>query len=458
MKTPPNTAAGNPARNAKTPDPSDFPLSEVLIVAIYLVLAALWIVFSDLALDWFTDYLVESLRLQTYKGLNFVLVTSVLLYVVLRRNFTRRRRAEKAAGESAERFELVARASNDAIWDWDLKTDVLWWGQGFTTLFGYEKDEVDPTIASWTERLHPEDRERVLKGIRNSIDSRGRVWFDEYRFQRKDSSYAFVFDKGFVIRDDRGNPVRMVGGISDVTERRTADEKIRRSQQQLRALSARLQSLREEEQKRIAREIHDELGQMLTALKMDLRWVEDQLSDSHTIPEANPILDRVVAATELADNTIATVQKIAAELRPGILDSLGLVAALKHEAARFQERAGIPCELNLPEPQPALSPEAVTAVFRIFQETLTNVARHANATRIQIDFKAVNGHAVLTVSDNGKGIGESALVDPNSLGLLGMQERAMLVGGEIAFGPGEERGTTMTLRVPLFFTQPDARP
>jgi signal transduction histidine kinase len=298
----------------------------------------------------------------------------------------------------------------------------------------------------------------VLKGIRRSIESGGRMWSDEYRFQRKDGSYAFVFDKGFVVRDGRGNPSRMVGGICDVTEQRAADEKIRSSRQQLRALSAKLQLLREDEQKRIAREIHDELGQMLTALKMDLRWVENQLSNSLTIPEANPILDRVVAATQLTDNTIVAVQKIAAELRPGILDSLGLVAALKQEVRRFEERTGIQCQFTVVEPQPVLSALAVTTVFRTLQESLTNVVRHASASEVKIDFRAEASHAVLKIVDNGKGIEGAALVDPKSLGLLGMQERALLVGGEITFGQADGRGTAVHLRVPLLVATSEAPP
>jgi len=453
---PPRQTDPKSRESATSPEPSSFPLGEVVITASYLLVAVVWVVVSDLVVDVLTGDPVESLALQTTKGLNFVLATALLLYVVLRRSNSRRRRAEAVARESAERFELVARASNDAIWDWNLVTDALWWGAGLTALFGYEKDEVEPTIESWVARLHPDDRERVVRGIRRAIDGGSRVWIDEYRFRRKDGTHARVFDKGFVIRGADGKPVRMVGGIMDVTEQRAADDRVRQSRQQLRALSARLQSLREEEQKRIAREIHDELGQLLTALKMDLRWIENRLGDLSAVPAANPILDRVVGATEMVDQTIGAVQKIAGELRPAVLDSLGLVAALKQEGGRFQERTGIQHELRLPEQQPALTPEAITAVFRIFQEALTNVTRHANATRVKSELRIEDGRVVLGVSDNGKGLDESALAQPESLGLLGMQERATIVGGDIVFGSSAGKGTTLTLRVPLAGVQPGA--
>jgi signal transduction histidine kinase len=215
----------------------------------------------------------------------------------------------------------------------------------------------------------------------------------------------------------------------------------------LRALSARLESLREEERSRIAREIHDELGQTLTGLKMDLRWVEKRLS-RESGPSLNPVLDKIVEAGELIDATIASVQRISTELRPSALEDLGLSTALKQEAQRFQERTGIACKLRAPELPSALSRQVATAMFRIFQEALTNVARHAVAKEVQVELSEARGQLVLQVADDGKGIRPSDLTDPKSLGLLGMRERAELLGGEVTFQPGAQCGTVVTLRVP----------
>jgi two-component system, NarL family, sensor histidine kinase UhpB len=427
---------------------ADFPTGEVVITTTYLVLASLWIVFSDLWLDWITGDPEESLRLQTYKGLNFVLTTSVLLYVVLRRSFTRRRRAEEQSRAVSERFELVAHAASDAIFDWDLGTNAIWWNEGFSRLFGFAPD-ADSTIDSLKDRIHPDDREAVLTGIRRIADSGGSAWSGEYRFRRKDGTYAYVMDRGFLIRGTDGQPIRLVGGLSDVTERRRADEQLRQSQRQLRALSARLQSLREEERTHLARELHDELGQLLTGLRMELQWIERKLSPAEPGPGANALVERVVSATDLTDQTIAAVQKIAAELRPGVLDSLGLLAALKHEAERFQHMSGVRCTVRLPERQPPLSAPATTAVFRIFQEALTNVARHAAATGVEADLQEAGTDLVLQIRDNGNGIAAEAVADPASLGLLGMRERAAFLGGEVTLAPAGPRGTCVTLRVPL---------
>src|SRR5688572_32860528 len=255
-------------------------------VLLFVALGALWIFLSDLLVQWVAGDLVESTRLQTIKGLVFVAVTTAWLYFVLRRSFRKRERSVARAQDARERFELVARASNDAIWDWNLVTNEIWWSEGFQNLFGYRPHEVEPTIESWTRRLHPEDRERAVAGIHKVIDSGGKTWSDEYRFCCKNGSYVHVYDQGFVIHDPEGKPVRMVGGMMDVTGRKRAEQQLELSRRQMRALSARQDTMREEERTRIAREIHDQLGQMLTGLKMDLKWIDKKMKEqkegSHT--------------------------------------------------------------------------------------------------------------------------------------------------------------------------------
>ena len=425
----------------------DMPLPELGITLLYVLVAGLWSVFSDDIFDWVMGGPMESPALQAMKGINFVLTSGVVLYLVVRRSFYNRRRAEETSRLSQERFEAVALATTDAIWDYNLDTEVVWWSDGVAKLFGYRPEDVSTRVDWWRERLHPDDRERVLAAIREVADGGGQMWNGHYRFRRQDGSYAVVMDHGYIVRDAAGKPVRIVGGITDITERQRAEEAVESSRHQLRALSARLQSLREEERTRIAREIHDELGQTLTALKMDLRWVEKRLP-RESGSELNPVLDKVVEASELADATIASVQRISSELRPSVLEDLGLSAALRHEAQRFQERTGIPCKLSAPDMLSALSRQVATAVFRIFQEALTNVVRHAEAKEVQAQLSEEGGQLVLKITDNGKGIRSADLDDPKSLGLLGMKERAELLGGEVTFQPGAHGGTVVTLRIP----------
>ena len=215
------------------------------------------------------------------------------------------------------------------------------------------------------------------------------------------------------------------------------------AREQLRSLAGYLQSAREEERSRIAREIHDELGQMLTALKMDLSWMIKRLPK-----KKSELIDKTDTMSGLIDETIKTVRRVATDLRPGLLDDLGLVAAIEWQAQEFARRTEIACELELRE-DIALERDLSTAFFRIFQETLTNVARHAEATRVQVTLEEKNGELTLTVQDDGRGMTEDRLSDPQSLGLIGMRERARAWGGDVAFKSVAGRGTTVTVRIPF---------
>jgi len=226
---------------------------------------------------------------------------------------------------------------------------------------------------------------------------------------------------------------------------RGAEHKSENSLQQFRALSAHVQSVREEERKRISREVHDELGQSLTAIKIELTWVMQRLSGVE-----EPIRRRIESALQMVVETMDSVRRIAAELRPGILDDLGLSAAIEWLAQEFQERTGITCEARLPALGDAgLDPEFVTATFRVFEEILSNIARHAHATRVEVRLMRSVDTVTLEVRDNGKGITDEQISNPKSLGLLGMRERTRLLGGRFAIHGQDGKGTTVIVQIPV---------
>ena len=235
----------------------------------------------------------------------------------------------------------------------------------------------------------------------------------------------------------------------DVTERNLAQGQLLESREALRALLQRLRGAQEEERIRVAREVHDELGQLLTGMKMDLRWLERKLSEPGQAAALNALLDRTVAASELNEQTIATVQKLSAELRPGALDQLGLAAALAERARQFQQRTGITCTLVVAERPPELPRAVATELFYICQEALTNVARHALATQVHIRLDAQHGLARLEVVDDGIGIQLAAIAAPRSLGLLGMRERALQCRGTLRLETVLPHGTRIFAEVPL---------
>jgi signal transduction histidine kinase len=231
-------------------------------------------------------------------------------------------------------------------------------------------------------------------------------------------------------------------------DRERAEEKLRNSHEQLRALNTYLQQVREEERTRIAREVHDELGQALTGLKLDLIWLAGKLPK-----HARPLLRKIKAMSGQIDSTVQIIRRVATELRPGILDNLGLIAAIEWQATEFQDRTGIICDLKIEVEETMLDPELTTACFRIFQETLTNIIRHAKATRVDVNLShdrvGDDDTLVLTVRDNGRGIAEKEIVNAMSIGLIGMRERAAQVGGDVLFFGLPGQGTTVTMRLPL---------
>lgn len=246
-----------------------------------------------------------------------------------------------------------------------------------------------------------------------------------------------------VIYDGRGRIAGHFGIQRDVTDRHLAAEQIEASREQLRALAARLQKVREDERTGIAREIHDELGQALTGLKLDISWMK------HRLPPDHEVMSQCVSIIERIDQTLTSVRRIATELRPSILDQLGLAAALEWQGQEFGARTGIEVVMELSSCCDAISDDLGSSAFRILQESLTNVLRHAHATRVTIRLAQTPELLTLEVSDNGVGLPPQQLEGTASLGLVGMRERALACGGEFNIFSRPDCGTTVMLRVPL---------
>ncbi|HLA79933.1 MAG TPA: GAF domain-containing protein [Vicinamibacteria bacterium] len=588
---------------------------------------------------------------------------------------------------SHERLELLARATSDALWDWDAASDRVWRGPAIETLFGHSPAEAGDSPDWWADHLHPEDRERVL-ALRDRIRQSGtNSWFAEYRFRRKDGSYSVVRDRAHVTRDASGRAVRMTGSMMDVTreraaqealraareelerrviertselvaantslqheiaerervehalreqvrlasfaagigaaltgaddldealhrcteamvrhldaglahiwivepgnetpvlrasaglaiegelrpchaisaiaqarrahvtqsilhdpltrdahwatkrglvafagyplsvedqvlgvmallsprpfpeatlnalsgvasqlalgltrkiaadalrtthadlgrrvqertaalleeiaERKRAEDDLRGSREQLRQLAAKLERVREEERTRIAREIHDELGQALTAVKLDvssLKRLYQRKGSRRTVKPTHQdaIQERLQTMAGLVDQTVQIVRRISTELRPAVLDSLGLAAAIEWLAQDFERRTDIRCVFRSTLDEEAIPREVATAAFRILQETLTNVVRHAEAgwvaVNLGLDDKAL---LALDITDDGKGISKEALGSPKSIGLAGMRERALLLGGNVQVEGRPGQGTSVRVRLPV---------
>jgi signal transduction histidine kinase len=255
------------------------------------------------------------------------------------------------------------------------------------------------------------------------------------------------------IKDDAGRTIGRIIAFRDISQRKRAEQELSESREHLRALAGHLQTAGESERRHIAREIHDEFGQLLTGLRMDLIWLDKRLGKPEETAPTRALRKRLTDALQLVDGMVRQVRRISSELRPGVLDDLGLVAAMEWQAREWQRRTGIPCQFNPSHEQLIIAPEPSTALFRIFQEALTNVARHAKATHVQVQLTADEDSVRLVVADNGVGIRVSPTQPARSFGLLGMKERAALLGGRLNVEGHAGSGTTVSAEIPVRLSQ-----
>jgi two-component system, NarL family, sensor histidine kinase UhpB len=255
------------------------------------------------------------------------------------------------------------------------------------------------------------------------------------------------------IHDEVRGTIGSVLVFRDITDRKRFEAQLQKSQGELRMLAGHLESAREAERTRIAREIHDEFGQLLAGFKFDLAWLERKLSAQPEVPRA-ALLEKVQAMTEFLPGMVQAVRRIAAELRPGVLDDLGLAAAVEWQSGEFQKRTGIKVLVRAALAERELPQEIKTALFRVFQESLTNVARHTEAKRVRVSLSESAGQILLEVEDDGRGITAADLSKTGTFGLLGMRERLTPLHGrcDIRGGPGQ--GTTVSITVPLGVDDP----
>lgn len=354
-------------------------------------------------------------------------------------DITERKRMEEDLRKSEEKYRHLVNTMNEGLGVQDKDGLITFMNRRGCEMLGYKLEEL---MGKPTTFVFDEENRRILSE-QMSKRRRGERQSYEIGWLCKDGSKIDTIVTPNPQFDDKGNLIQSVAVFTDITERKQAEERLRVFNEQLRALTGRLQSVREEERTVIAREIHDELGQTLTGLKMDLFWLEKRL------PKREELVDKTRSMMKLIDSTIQTVRKISTELRPGILDDLGLIAAIEWQAKDFENRTGIKCKFvsNLEEVE--LDQDRSTAMFRILQETLTNVFRHAKAAEVKVDMEAGQDHLLMKVADNGIGIRERDVLNPKSFGLLGMRERAHLFGGGVDIKGEHGKGTTVTVKIPL---------
>ncbi|NCC51480.1 MAG: PAS domain-containing sensor histidine kinase [Spartobacteria bacterium] len=396
---------------------------------------------------------------------------------------TQRKNAERLLQQSQENFKLLFDAIGDFLMIVSDTGRILHWNAVVPTRLEYTPEELSSMHIT---QVHPPGRRdealqafrEIRKGERTSFflplqTSRGKIIPTETRialgtWNNEKAIFGLSRDISEQIKSEE--QLRQYRDrLEELVERRTAqlqqlntnleqeitghqktESALNNGREALRALSVRLQNVREDERTNIARAIHDELGSALTGLKMDIAWLQRKLSAKST-PDG--ILERTREMQNDIDRTISLVRELSTELRPGVLDTVGLSGAMEWQTEEFKKRTGIRCILNLQE-NILPDPERSTAIFRIFQEILTNIARHAQATTVRITLEKIDHSLHLQVSDNGIGLRQEDITGPEAIGVLGMRERAHVFGGEVEITSTPNRGATVLVRIPL----PDAPP
>jgi PAS domain S-box-containing protein len=360
--------------------------------------------------------------------------------------------ARRQANEMMRRQADIINQIQEAVISIDMDGHVTSWNTGAEKMLGYPVEEA---LGKHISFIYPEeDRELLDREILASVKAKG-IHQVEVRRRTKSGALRVVQLSLTLLRDDTDSPIGIIGYSMDITDRKRVQEALLNSRNQLAALAVRLESVREEERTRIALEVHDVLGQALTGLKLDVAWVHKRITESIEPAQHAAVLTRLASALELLDSTIQSVRDIATTLRPGVLDELGLEAAVEWQAREFQHRTGIICETTIWPRNMVLGPEQSTALFRILQEILTNVARHAQATNVHIRLEQSGEQVSLQVEDNGRGISDVERSGSNAFGLLGMRLRAQQQGGTFDVQGTSGTGTTVTVRIPLYQTTDD---
>jgi PAS domain S-box-containing protein len=366
-------------------------------------------------------------------------------YTVILRDISDRVRAEKALSSSEARLRGILDSAMDAIVTVDERQHILLFNRAAEAMFGCPRDEAIGAPIAWfiPERYRAEHKRHVEEFGESGTLSRRMGGALRVVTGLRRNGEEFPIDASISQITESGTRYYTVI-LRDIAARVAAEEELRRSRNELRELGAAAHRTREQEQSRIARELHDELGQALTMLQMDVAWFKEKFPDS-----GSAVGGKLERMEKLLRSTITATRRIASDLRPLVLDDLGLVPALEWLVQNFTQRTGIPCDLAVDDPNVELPGTHSTAVFRVVQESLTNIAKHAQASKAAVRLARRGAMLVVRIEDDGVGFATESPRKPNSLGLLGLRERASLLSGDtsITSAPGE--GTTVELRLPL---------
>lgn len=365
-------------------------------------------------------------------------------YRVSNRDVTERKLAEEAARKKDESLAEAQRIAHLGNWTWNIETNELAWSDEVYRIFGLLPQEFGANYDAFLEFVHPDDREAVQEAVNRSLADPSVPYSIEHRVVRPDGRERIVHEQGEVTFDDGGRPIRMIGTVLDITERKRVEELLQRSQEELRRLSAQLLSVQEEERKRIARELHDGIGQSLSALKFLLENRLQMMGKNSAPGDLQPLESMI----PMLQNAIEEVRQMQTDLRPPTLDDLGIRATLSWFCREYQRiYSGIRIEQEIEVQENEIPHDLKTVIYRVLQEAMNNVAKHSGAKGVRLSLAKKNGWIQLRVEDNGSGFDPRKVLSEErtgyGFGLTSMRERTELSGGSFSIESIQGRGTIL---------------
>jgi PAS domain S-box-containing protein len=342
-----------------------------------------------------------------------------------------------------DRWDLVTQATHDGVYDWDLMTRAVVCSPQWKTMHGFSRQGEDESPEQWSKRIHPDDRDRVLGHFYEYLARRRQEFREEYRIQRCDGSWMWVLDRGIALWNEVGQAVRMVGSEKDITERKQAEDLLRQHGAQLEELTAKLLAAQEHERRRLGRELHDDFTQRLAVLAVDIGSLE------RSFPSDPSLRDHLQRLRQTAGQLANDIHNFAYQLHPSLLEHLGLEAAIRDHVDEFRRRTGLAVRYvrrNIPRSLPI---DIATCLYRVTQECLQNIHKHAEASEVLIRLLSTPKGVGVCIRDNGRGfLQDSDRVSSPGLGLLSMEERVHLMNGTFRIRTQPGKGTEVHAWVP----------
>jgi two-component system sensor histidine kinase UhpB len=368
------------------------------------------------------------------------------VFIAIGNDISARHQSAEALLVSEARFRAIVSNTPGLVYQFLLgdngSVSFPYLSEGCHALLGVTPARLQANSSLFLDLILPEDRQSYLDSMAASAGSM-KAWNWEGRIHVEKWNDIKWINLRSTPRALPGEGVQWEGIMTNITQSKREQAEIERSRAQLAELSAHVETVKEKERTRIARELHDDLGGNLTAIKMSLALIA-----RHRGPDETLLAEKLVYVDSLVDRTIEAVHRISADLRPSILD-LGIVAAIKWQAKEFEKQLGIPCDVSTNKKEIELDSDYATALFRIFQEALTNIGKHAKATRVAVHLARSNRSISLEVADNGRGIAATDRLKPKSFGIRGMEERANALGGRLNVASATDGGTVVTIKIPL---------